>query len=351
MIQTPAPRLEIEASEARTLSPHACHSGRSLGRKRTEAHDSIRTCFQRDRDRVLHCKSFRRLAHKTQVFLSPAGDHYRTRITHTLEVAQIARTIARALRLNEDLTEAIGLGHDLGHTPFGHTGEAVLDRLLPGGFHHVRQSLRVVEVLEKDGQGLNLTHEVLGGIAGHSKGQGAILAARGAGLTLEAQVVRVADIIAYLNHDLDDAIRAGILVEADVPRTVRERMGSGHSRGITWMVSDVLAATDLESDPTIRLTPRGEELLTVLRSFLHDRVYDNPTVHGDLEKAERVLEGLWRHFVHEAPDAFRAQRWPAGVPADEPIERAVADFIASMTDRYVLRLFEELLLPKRWPVI
>jgi dGTPase len=347
----PSFRLEHERREAETLSPHACPASRSRGRLRPEPDDPVRTCFQRDRDRVLHCKSFRRLAHKTQVFLSPAGDHYRTRITHTLEVSQIARTIARALRLNEDLTEAIALGHDLGHTPFGHTGEAVLARLLPGGFHHVHQSLRVVDLLEKDGAGLNLTHEVREGIERHSKGRGSILAAgTDSPSTLEAQVVRVADIIAYLNHDLDDAIRANILGVDDVPATVRRRVGRGHSEGITFMIGDVLAATDLERERRVLLTPGGEEVLATLREFLYERVYDNPTVHGDLAKAERVLEGLWQRFVDEDPDGFRSKHWPAGVGREEPIERAVADFIASMTDRYALRLFEDLLLPKRWPV-
>ena len=312
----------------------------------------MRTCFQRDRDRVLHCKSFRRLARKTQVFLSPTGDHYRTRITHTLEVSQIARTIARALRLNEDLTEAISLGHDLGHTPFGHTGEAVLDRLLPGGFHHTRQSLRVVDLLERDGQGLNLTHEVREGIERHSKGKGAILStdAADAPSTLEAHVVRVADIIAYLNHDLDDAVRAQILDPDDVPAEIQQQVGRHHSERITSMVGDVLGATDLEREQMIRLSPRGEQVLDALRDFLYERVYDNPLVHGDLEKAERVLEALWHHFVDEEPETFREVYWPDGVPADETIERAVADFIASMTDRYALRLHGELLLPQHWPV-
>lgn len=348
----PTPREIHEQLEDQILSPHARRAAHSTGRPRAEPEDPVRTCFQRDRDRVLHCKSFRRLARKTQVFLSPAGDHYRTRITHTLEVSQIARTLARALQLSEDLTEAISLGHDLGHTPFGHTGEAVLNRLLPGGFHHVRQSLRVVDLLEREGRGLNLTHEVREGIERHSKGKGAILSAgpEQAPSTLEAQVVRVADIIAYLNHDLDDAIRAGILDLHDLPAGIRDRVGQGHSRRIAFMVGDVLAATDLEHERRIRLSPRGEQVLTTLRDFLYERVYDNPLVHGDLEKAERVLEALWHHFVHEQPDTFREVYWPDGVPRDEAIERAVADFIASMTDRYALRLHADLLLPQHWPV-
>ena len=343
-------REEFETRQRQLLSPHACHGSR--GRVRPEPEDPIRTSFQRDRDRVLHCKSFRRLAHKTQVFLSPAGDHYRTRITHTLEVTQIARTIARALLLNEDLTETIALTHDLKHTPFGHTGEAVLHRLLPGGFHHVRQSLRVVDLLEQDGHGLNLTLEVREGIERHSKGKGAILAddAQHAASTLEAQIVRVADIIAYVNHDLDDAIRAEILCIDDVPRPILDTVGRRHSQRIAFLVNDVLQATDLDHQRLICISPTGQAMLDALRAFLYQRVYDNPTVHGDLQKAERVLEALWCHFVDEVPDTFRELYWPDGVPASEPIQRAVADFIASMTDRYALRLHEELLLPRRWPV-
>jgi len=341
-------RAEYEEREARVLSPHACLSAASRGRPEPEPEDPVRTCFQRDRDRVLHCKSFRRLAHKTQVFLSPAGDHYRTRITHTLEVAQIARTVARALRLNEDLVEAIALAHDLGHTPFGHTGEAVLDRLLPGGFHHVQQSLRVVDLLERDGQGLNLTHEVREGIQTHSKGKGAIL---GPASTLEAQIVRVADIIAYLNHDLDDAIRAQLLDIDDVPAQILDKVGRTRSERIAFMVGDVLASTDLEQAQLVRLSAQGEQVLSTLRDFLYERVYDNPVVHEDLTKTERVLVNLWTFFVVEDPAWFRQHHWPDGVPQDEAIERAVADFLSMMTDRYALRLYEDLLLPKRWPVL
>jgi len=345
-------RTDHERREQALLSPHACPSSASRGRPRAEPEELLRTCFQRDRDRILHCKSFRRLAHKTQVFLSPAGDHYRTRITHTLEVAQVARTVSRALALNEDLTEAIALGHDLGHTPFGHSGEAVLNHLLPGGFHHVQQSLRVVDLLEKDGRGLNLSHEVREGIQTHSKGKGTILGAPAAGerSTLEAQVVRVADIIAYLNHDLDDAIRGQVLAIDDVPAQLRDSMGQTHSRRIAFMVNDLLTATDLEQEPRIRLSSLGNDLLVQLRDFLYERVYDNPSVHDDLHKAERVLVGLWQHLVEEDPEAFRREHWPAGVPQDEAIERAVADFISMMTDRYALRLYEDLLMPRRWPV-
>jgi dGTPase len=346
-------RQEYQQREARLLSPHACLSGASRGRPRPDPEDPIRTCFQRDRDRVLHCKSFRRLAHKTQVFLSPAGDHYRTRITHTLEVAQIGRTIARALGLNEDLTEAIALAHDLGHTPFGHSGEAVLNRLLPGGFHHVQQSLRVVDILERDGAGLNLSHEVREGIQKHSKGKGTILSSdpEHAASTVEAQVVRVADIIAYINHDLDDAIRAQVIEIDDIPREIADAAGRSHSQRIAFMVSDVLIQTKLDEEPLIRLSHACHEMLVELRDFLYERVYDNPVVHHDLLKTERVLTGLWEQMVGEDADLFRKLHWPAGVPEDAPIERAVADFISNMTDRFALRLFQELLLPKSWPVM
>jgi dGTPase len=347
-------RQRYEERERQLLSPQACLSSASSGRPRSEPLDPVRTCFQQDRDRILHCKSFRRLAHKTQVFLRPTGDHYRTRITHTLEVSQIARTITRALQLNEDLTEAIALGHDLGHTPFGHTGEAVLNRLLPGGFHHVRQSLRVVDLLERDGRGLNLSLEVREGIERHSKGKGTILAdqEQHAASTLEAQIVRVADIIAYLNHDLDDAIRAKLLTEDDVPEEIQRVVGRTHSGRITAMIDDVLRATDLSQRLLIRTSDEGNHALLTLRAFLYERVYDNPTVHNDLVKTERVLDALWRYWTLEDPDSFRADYWPVGVdPAAETIERAVADFIAMMTDRYALRLHEELLLPSRWPVL
>jgi len=342
-----------EDFEDQILHPLAVRSRTSRGRTIEDPEDSLRTCYQRDRDRILHCKSFRRLAHKTQVFLSPEGDHYRTRITHTLEVAQIARTLARALRLNEDLTEAIALGHDLGHTPFGHAGEGILNRLLPGGFHHVLQSLRVVELLEREGRGLNLTLEVRAGIRQHSKGKGVILS-QGDGIpaaSLEGQVVRVADIIAYLNHDLDDALRAKILSAEDLPVEIVEKAGHSRTQRIAHMVQDVLDATHLDEEPKIRLTQQGEALLSDMRAFLYERVYDNPVVHDALVKAERILDQIWSYFVKERPEEFRGFHWPVGVPLDETLERAVADFIAGMTDRYALRLHEALFLPKQWPVL
>jgi dGTPase len=343
-------RERAEAHERQHLSPHACCAAASRGRPTPEPEDPVRTCFQRDRDRILHCKSFRRLAYKTQAFFSPEGDHYRTRITHTLEMAQIARTISRALALNEDLTEAIAMGHDLGHTPFGHAGEEMLNRLVPGGFHHVQQSLRVVDVLERDGRGLNLTHEVRDGIAKHSKGRGEILGGAQLASTLEGQVVRVADIIAYVNHDLDDAIRARLLQPEEVPEPIRLTLGRTPSERIAHLVGDVLAATDLLRERRICLSEHGNETLILLRDFLYQRVYDNPRVHLELVKAEGILATLWERFLHQQPEVFRRELWPAGVDPGQPIERALTDFLAGMTDRYAIRLYESLYLPQRWPV-
>ena len=346
-------RQRTEEIERQTLSPHAALASDSAGRAREEAPDEARTCFQRDRDRILHSRVFRRLAHKTQVFLRPEGDHYRTRITHTLEVTQVARSISRALRLNEDLTEAIALGHDLGHTPFGHAGEAVLNRLLPGGFHHVRQSLRVVDTLAKAGRGLNLTHEVRRGIGGHSKGKGSILPGEAATsrLTLEAQVVRLADLIAYVNHDLDDALRARVLTPETIPEGLLQAVGTTHSKRITLMINDVVRTTNLDEERAIRLSEEGHQALASLRAFLYAQVYDNPLVHAEIEKAERVLEQLWGTFTGEHAERFRRRHWPAGVSQGESLERAVADFLAGMSDRYCLRMFEEIFLPKPWAVL
>jgi dGTPase len=345
-------RHQYQQREQRLLSPHATLSADSRGRQLQEPECPVRTCFQRDRDRILHSKAFRRLAHKTQVFLSPRGDHYRTRLTHTMEVTQIARTISRALGLNEDLTEAAGLGHDLGHTPFGHAGEAILDRLLPDGFHHVRQSMRVVETLEREGRGLNLTHEVREGIRQHSKGKGPILMAdpARAASSLEAQVVRLADIVAYVNHDLDDAIRAQVLEPQEVPRPILQALGQTHSQRITSTVQDVLRSTDLDRQRLIRISPECSDALSALRAFLWERVYDNPEVHDEFLKTERLLTAIWQHLTNEGEELFRECYWPAGLPPETPISRAAGDFIAGMTDRYALRLYEELFLPRRWPV-
>jgi dGTPase len=344
-------RKLLEADERQVLSPHAQLSERSSGRLRGEAPDDMRPCFQHDRDRILHCKAFRRLAGKTQVFLAPEGDHYRTRITHTLEVAQIARTVARALRLNEVLTEAIALGHDLGHTPFGHAGESVLARLMSDGFHHAKQSLRVVDVLEREGRGLNLTHEVREGILKHSKGKGHIFSENPnlTAMTLEGQIVRVADIVAYVNHDLDDAIRGRVIEPEDIPAELSRVLGHTHSQRITTMVADIIASSKLDERRQIRMSERCLEGLCGLRDFLYARVYENRVVFGEFEKAQRILGELWAHFTRHQEE-FRQRFWPRGISQEERLERAVADFLTGMTDRYAMRMYEEVYLPRPWMV-
>jgi dGTPase len=344
-------REDIERREAGLLSPFAARSAESRGRARPETPDPLRPAYDHDRDRIVHCKAFRRLAGKTQVFLAPEGDHYRTRITHTLEVSQIARTLTRALALNEHLAEAISMGHDLGHTPFGHAGESVLARLMPDGFHHVRQSLRVVDVLERDGAGLNLTEEVRDGILKHTKGKGSILSESPnlLAMTLEGQAVRLADIVAYVNHDLDDAIRGGLLGAEEVPREVGAVLGATHSDRIARMVTDVLAATNIE-ERRIRMSAECYEALCGLRDFLYARVYEIPAVRREFVKAQRILEDLFGRFV-EHEDEFRRRHWPRGVPQTEPLARAVGDFLAGMTDRYALRLYDELFMPQPWVVL
>ncbi len=344
-------RRMIEQQERAVLHPRAAFSDRSRGRSRPEDPCDVRPAFQHDRDKIIHCKSFRRLLRKTQVFLAPMGDHYRTRMTHTLEVSQIARTLARALRLNEHLTEAIALGHDLGHTPFGHAGEAVLDELMPGGFMHVTQSVRVVEVLEREGAGLNLTVEVVDGIARHSKGRGKILSGAGDGLpmTLEGQLVRVSDIVGYVNHDLDDALRAGVLRLDDVPGDLLSVLGDTHSKRISRMVTDVLESTDLDRDDEIRMGDEIEQALRRMRDFLYERVYENPIVHEEFTKCRKILEDLF-HTFRDRPDTFRrltGKSLPEPIPARE---RRICDFVAGMTDRYAIRLFERLFVPRPWPV-
>jgi dGTPase len=340
-------REQTEAIERQILHPRACLSSAGQGRSRAEKPDDLRTCFQRDRDRIIHCKSFRRLKHKTQVFLAPKGDHYRTRLTHVLEVSQIARTIARALRLNEDLTEAIALGHDLGHTPFGHAGEEALNDLHPGGFDHYRQSLRVVDALEKDGAGLNLTHEVRDGILKHSKGRGLIVPddADERPATLEGQVVRVSDIIAYLNHDLDDAVRAGVIKRTDTPKEIMKAIGEVSSKRIDAMVRDVITTSIAQDVSVVLLSERMGSAVYALRDFLYERVYYNPLVRQELEKARGILTALYTHFMEHPEEAFRD--FPVERRNDRP--RLVCDFLASMTDRYALLTYERLFLPKRWP--
>jgi dGTPase len=345
-------RERLEADEELVLSPFAQKSRESRGRAVPEPPDPVRPIFQHDRDRIIHSKAFRRLAGKTQVFLAPEGDHYRTRITHTLEVAQIARTVTRALRLNESLTEAMVMGHDLGHTPFGHAGEKVLARLMPEGFHHVKQSLRVVEVLEREGRGLNLSMEVKDGILKHSKGKGHIISdnANLMAMTLEGQIVRISDIVAYVNHDLDDAIRGRVVRPEDVPARVLAVLGATHSDRVARMVGDMVGASKLEEKRQIRMSDEVLDALIALRDFLYDAVYERPDIRGEFEKAQRIITELWGYF-NAHPDEFRAKHWPKGVPESDGLPRAIADFITGMTDRYALRVYEEYFMPKRWTVV
>lgn len=343
-------RLLLEQRENDNLSPFACRSSQSAGRQRPDDPCSVRTAFQHDRDRILHSKSFRRLKYKTQVFLAPEGDHYRTRLTHTLEVSQVARTVARALALNEDLTEAIALGHDLGHTPFGHAGERMLDELIPGGFRHVRQSLRVVEVLEKDGQGLNLTAEVRDGILKHSKGRGPLLGTRPEILatTLEGRIVRLADILAYVNHDVDDAVRAGLISIGDIPSAIVGVLGTTHSRRIDTMVRDMIGASLRTGGERILFSEPIAEAITALRDWLFTHVYRAPSVHGEFVKASRVVRELFHYFMEHEQALLEhgGRRYPG-----DSLEVSVVDFIAGMTDRFALNLYQRLFLPQPWKMI
>ena len=344
----PTIREDLEAREFDFLAPQAAKSRESKGRLRPEPPDPIRPVFQRDRDRIIHCKAFRRLKHKTQVFFAPARDHYRTRLTHTLEVSQIARSIAKVLRLHEELTEAIALGHDLGHPPFGHAGERVIDQLVPGGFSHYAQSLRVVDVLENGRQGLNLTHEVRDGIARHSKGKhglpvGAPPEDRAS--TLEGQIARVADLVAYVNHDIDDAVRAGILGVGSLPAPAIGLLGRTSSERINAMVTDVMLRT-LEGGLTeIRMSEPILKATLDLREFLFGAVYENPRATSEFEKASDVLGGLWQK-LHARPEPHLDR---ATIDADG-LDVAVRDFLAGMTDRYAVALFEELYVPRSWSV-
>jgi len=344
-------REMLEEQERTTLHPRAARSAESRGRARPEPEDDLRPVYQRDRDRILHCKSFRRLKGKTQVFLAPKGDHYRTRLTHTLEVAQVARSIARALRLNEMLVEAMVMGHDLGHTPFGHAGERVLNRVVKGGFHHVTQSIRVVDVLEKEGRGLNLTAEVRDGILKHSKGKGTVLM-RGTGakaLTLEAEIVRLADIIAYVNHDLDDAVRGGVLRESDVPREIRRTLGDRHSRRLATLIGDVIGASDLDGGGHIEMSAEVHAGLLALRDFLYASVYENPVVGEEFEKAERILRDLFGWLCEDAERLEK--RFGVSPRPGESLERAVTDFVSGMTDRFALETWEQIVVPRPWVIV
>lgn len=339
-------REMLEAIESETLAPRAARSRDTRGRDVVEPEDDLRPSYQRDRDRIIHCKAFRRLKHKTQVFLAPEGDHYRTRLTHVLEVTQIARTIAKSLRLNEVLTEAIGLGHDLGHSPFGHAGEAALSKLVKGGFDHYRQSVRVVEVLENDGQGLNLTVEVRDGILKHSKGQkGELLRSRpkSRAITLEGDVVRISDIVGYVNHDIDDGIRAGLLREKDIPKEIRAALGASARDRIDRMVRDVITETLACDFEAIMMSREVYEALEALRSFMFEQLYLIPQIRSEFEKAQRILVELFEHITKH-PENFLPTE------SEEPVDRLAIDFIAGMTDRYAISLYEKLFLPRRWTV-
>jgi dGTPase len=336
---------ELTEEKEDSLSPHAVKSRLSKGRQKPEEPDPIRTCFQRDRDRIIHSMSFRRLKHKTQVFIAPTGDHYVTRLTHTLEVSQIARTIARALNLNEDLTEAIALGHDLGHTPFGHWGEDTLNELYSEGFRHNEQSLRIVDLLEKDGQGLNLTWEVRDGIVNHSKSSATVLGKDwGEVGTCEGEAVKIADMVAYINHDIGDAIRANVLTENDLPRDAIKTLGASHSQRINTMVTDIIKSSwDVRiSDkklkkPAIVMSRPVLTAAETLRDFLFERIYTPSTGRADATNAREVVEFLFAYFnEHEnrLPAEYRLH-------ADSTARGAV-DYIAGMTDQYALNLAEEL---------
>ncbi len=322
-----------EENERLILSEKACLSSNSRGRSVYEEPDEIRTCFQRDRDRIIHSQTFRRLKHKTQVFLAPLGDHYRTRLTHTLEVSQIARTIARALQLNEDLTEAIALGHDLGHTPFGHAGERALNSLNPDGFKHYEQSVRVVEKIEKDGEGLNLTDEVKNGILCHTRGEEAY--------TLEGQIIRIADKIAYINHDIDDAERAGVLSEEDIPLDLRMKLGMTKSRRINNMVLNVIE----NSSDKIRMSEECYKDFMELHDFMFVAVYRNPVCKSEEAKAVSMIEKLFNYYI-ENPSQLPPEY--VRIAESDSLPTAVCDYIAGMSDNYIIKTFNQLFVPKFW---
>ncbi len=332
-------REQLEERETQILSKYATLSKDSKGRERNEKPCDIRPCFQRDRDRILYSKSFRRLKDKTQVFLSPDGDHYRTRMTHTLEVSQNARTIAKALRLNEDLTEAIALGHDLGHTPFGHAGERALNDVCPLGFKHNEQSLRIVEKLENYGNGLNLTWEVRDGIINHE------MELRAA--TLEGRVVRLSDKIAYMHHDMDDALRGGILVESDVPSKLAKVIGYTNREWIDSFIHDIISNSMDQDD--IKMSPEVENAFHELRKFMFERVYTNPIAKGQEGKVEDMIKILYQYYVDhidKLPDYLKRM-----MDQGTEKERAVCDYVSSMTDRYAVAVFEEIYIPRSWNVL
>ena len=330
-------RKQLEEREQEILAPWAAHSRNSRGRRREEPEDDLRPVFQRDRDRILHSKSFRRLKDKTQVFITPDGDHYRTRMTHTLEVSQNARTIAKALRLNEDLTEAIALGHDLGHTPFGHAGERVLNRLCPEGFDHADQSVRLAEYLEKDGQGLNLTWEVLDGFANHQTA--------GNPATLEGRIVRYSDKIAYFHHDMDDAIRGGILADDDVPDEIAEILGHTMEERLDTYVHDIISHS--MDRPVVEMSEPVEWAFGQFRDFMFERVYTNPRAKGEEAKAMGIVEQLYEYYLHHF-DLLPGYLLRRAAQFDETKERIVCDYISSMTDRFAIARYEEIYVPRCW---
>lgn len=333
-------REELEWTEHLCLSERAQFSDATRGRPRPEEaqENDVRTCYQRDSDRILHSKSFRRLMHKTQVFLQPEGDHYRTRMTHTLEVARIARTITRALRLNEDLSEAIAFGHDLGHTPFGHAGEVALTEVMGEPFRHNEQSLRVVDVLEKDGQGLNLTYEVRMGILGHSSHSRMPE-------TLEGQIIRKSDQIAYINHDIEDALRGGVIYPMDIPLEVSSVLGFTHGERINALVVDVIRAS--RDQDSIRQSEEAGEAMSLLREFMFENVYTNPMAKGEEGKAQEMLRRLFDHYRRD-PDALPADFQE--IRLEEGVDRAVCDYIAGMTDPFAIEQFSRLFIPTAWSV-
>lgn len=327
-------REKLELAEEHNLSSYAALSKFSLGRQIPESECELRTAFQRDRDRILHCKSFRRLKHKTQVFLSPEGDHYRTRLTHTLEVSQVARTIARSLSLNEDLTEAISLAHDLGHTPFGHAGERALNDIMPKGFLHFEQSVRVVQKLENNGKGLNLTEEVINGIRCHTKGEEAS--------TLEGKVVKLADRIAFINHDVDDALRAGILTFDDIPSEALKALGEKRSVRINTLISSIVENSQYGQ---LKMDPNIQRAFDTLFRFMYDTVYVHPIAKKEEDKIPRFISYLFRYFMsnpNELPDEIII------VASEDGLARAVCDYIAGMTDDYAIKIFNSLFVPKSW---
>jgi dGTPase len=337
-------RERFEDRERDQLAPYAAFSSESKGRSHPEEEHPYRTAYQRDRDRILHSKAFRRLKRKTQVFLAPKGDHLRTRLTHTLEVAQIARTASRALFLNEDLVEAIALGHDLGHTPFGHAGEAALNECFEPGFRHFEQSLRIVEFLEstRHGPGLNLTHEVRDGILFHSRGKVVLLGRDGpVASTLEGQVLSICDAIAYVSHDIDDAIRAGVLKMADLPADAIKVLGETTSERINAMVGGLIEGSP---DGKIDVQPDIKVAMNTLRDYLYREVYPSAPISGEIEKSKRLLAALYRHFVDHPPEGL-----PTAAASDS-LERRVVDFLAGMTDQYALQLYQETFFPQAWPV-